>query len=167
MVDNTSFTFSLANLPSCGILRFLLLYGWKKTAVLGIILFIMEKESSSEKCILIIDDERPVREAVTDILEIEDIQVLTAANGSIGVEMYQKNIYRIGLVILDLSMPGMSGKETLAQLQAINPDVKVILSSGYSETDVSTLVNQQNHVGFLPKPYKIDNLLAKVAEFLI
>lgn len=126
----------------------------------------MEKESSSEKCILIIDDERPVREAVTDILEIEDIQVLTAANGIIGVEMYQKNMNRIGLVILDLSMPGMSGKETLTHLQAINPDVKVILSSGYSETDVSSLVNQQNHVGFLPKPYKIDNLLAKVAEFL-
>ena len=126
----------------------------------------MEKASNSQQHILIIDDERPVREAVTDILEIEDIVVLSAANGKDGLQIYTENLSKIELVILDLSMPGMSGEETLSQLQAINPNVKVLLSSGFSETDISALISKQHHVGFLAKPYKIDNLLAKVSEFL-
>ena len=126
----------------------------------------MEKAPNTQQHILIIDDERPVREAVTDILEIENIVVFSAANGKDGLRIYAENLSKIELIILDLSMPGMSGEETLNQLQAINPDVKVILSSGFSETDISSLISKQNHVGFLAKPYKIDNLLAKVSEFL-
>ncbi len=146
--------------------RHFLDYRWEKTAVLGIIHTIMDKEASPQASVLIIDDERPVREAISDILEIEGIAVIAADNGEMGVQLYRQNQAQIQLIILDLSMPNMSGEETLAQLQAINPNVNVILSSGYSESNVTALIAQKDHVKFLAKPYKIDHLLAKIAEFL-
>ena len=126
----------------------------------------MDDLKCSEGFILIIDDERPVRDAITDILEIEGIPVKTAANGKAGIQLYAQNPAEFKLVILDMSMPGLSGEATLGQLKAINPDVKVILSSGYSPNDISPLIAQQDQVGFLPKPYKIDTLLNKVMEFI-
>ena len=126
----------------------------------------MEEKDGTQAYILIIDDERPIREAVTDILGIEGIHVKTAANGQAGVQLYAQNQSEIKLVILDLSMPGLSGEDTLRQLKAINPNVKVILSSGYSKNDISPLISQQSQVSFLAKPYKIDTLLNKVMEYM-
>lgn len=126
----------------------------------------MDDLKCTDGFILIIDDERPVREAVSDILEIEGIPVKTAANGSAGVQLYAQNPAAYKLIILDLSMPGLSGEETLQQLKAINPHAKIILSSGYSKNDISPLLSKENQVGFLAKPYKIDTLLNKIMEFM-
>ena len=78
----------------------------------------MDDLKCTDGFILIIDDERPVREAVSDILEIEGIPVKTAANGSIGVQLYAQNPAAYKLIILDLSMPGLSGEETLQEVKA-------------------------------------------------
>lgn len=125
------------------------------------------KYKEGEGFILIIDDEHAVREAITDILQIEGIPVKTAANGKAGVQLYAQNPAAFKLVILDMSMPGLSGEDTFKQLKAINPDVKVILSSGYSQNDISPLIAQQEQVSFLAKPYKIDTLLNKIMEFSV
>ena len=68
---------------------------------------------TANKMILVIDDEEAVREAVTDILDLEGLLVITAANGESGVALYQSRQEEVALVILDLSMPGLSGQETL------------------------------------------------------
>lgn len=116
--------------------------------------------------ILVIDDEEAVREAVTDILDLEGWPVLAAESGEVGVELYRTHQAKIALVILDLSMPGLSGQETLVALQAVNPVVKVLLSSGYSEIEVSGRFAKLGVAGFLQKPYNAMRLINTVHQHL-
>lgn len=90
---------------------------------------------SSSKQLLVIDDEEAVREAVVDILEMIGVDVLEAANGQIGVDLYTAHRDKIGAVLLDMQMPIMNGEETFHALRAFDPNIKVIVSSGYSETE--------------------------------
>ena len=116
--------------------------------------------------VLVIDDEAAVREAVTDILEMEGIDVLTAANGDAGIALYQAQAGAIDLVVLDLSMPGKSGYETFAALQAIDPNVRILLSSGYSEADATRGFTSPPLVGFLQKPYRLDSFMQRLKKHL-
>ncbi len=122
---------------------------------------------STQGYILIIDDEPPILEAVRDILELDGLHALTAADGRTGIELYRKMRDNIHLVLLDLSMPEMSGEETLTQLQEIDPDVPVLLSSGYSETVAVHRIRSLGVLGFLQKPYDADKLLNAVHRYLL
>lgn len=115
--------------------------------------------------VLVIDDETAVRDAVADILALEDIKTITATDGAEGVARYREHQEDIRLVILDLSMPGLSGEETFAQLKKINPDARVLISSGYSQNEVSLRFANQEGLGFLQKPYKLAILIETVREF--
>ncbi len=110
--------------------------------------------------ILLIDDEEPVREAVTDFLEMEGVRLLAAPDGTTGLALYREHQAEIRLVLLDLSMPGMSGEETFRQLRALDPHVPIILSSGYDESEVSERFAGKALTGFLQKPYRMDDLAA-------
>ncbi len=116
--------------------------------------------------ILVIDDEEAVREAVTDILDLEDLPVLTAKSGEEGVALYAQYRDEVALVILDLSMPGLSGQQTLLRLQEINPTVQVLLSSGYSRQEVNGLSPNLGVAGFLQKPYNALRLIEIVKSHL-
>ena len=116
--------------------------------------------------ILVIDDEEPVREAVTDILDIEGLTVISAPDGWTGIDLYREHQTEIGLVILDLSMPGMSGEATLAQLRQINPQVRVLLSSGYSQTEVAARFAGRPSLSFMQKPFDLDQLVREVRQQL-
>ena len=116
-------------------------------------------------CVLVIDDEATVREAVTDILEMAHIEVLTAVDGASGIALYKEKQAEIRLVLLDLSMPGLSGEETLTHLQEIDPYIPVCLSSGYSEGDWTERFAGAKTVHFLQKPYDVGQLLATVRPF--
>ncbi|HFE66855.1 MAG TPA: response regulator [Chloroflexi bacterium] len=118
------------------------------------------------KLVLVIDDEEPVREAVSDILGMEGIDVLQAADGQAGIDVYQSHMAEIDLVLLDLSMPGLSGEDTLKELHQIDPQVRILLSSGYSESEVTYGLEQNGLVGFLQKPYRMDTLLKEVSRHL-
>jgi PAS domain S-box-containing protein len=100
--------------------------------------------AAPRRTILVIDDERPVREALADILELEGWTALTAANGREGVALFRRHQAEIALVLLDLLMPVMGGDETLAALRAIDPQVKVILSSGYDEAEAARCFASKN-----------------------
>ena len=116
--------------------------------------------------VLVIDDESPVREAVADILDFEKINVLSAANGFEGLKIYQERHNEIQLVLLDLSMPGMSGEETFRELRQFDAEVKVILSSGYTEAEVIDQFEQLGVVDFLKKPYDLAHLVAVINRHL-
>ncbi|NKQ36927.1 MAG: response regulator [Chloroflexi bacterium] len=118
------------------------------------------------KIVLVIDDEEPVREVVSDILGMEGVDVLQAADGQEGIGVYQSHMAEIDLVLLDLSMPGLSGEDTLKELHQIDPQVRVLLSSGYSESEVTYGLEQSGLVGFLQKPYRMDTLLEEVSRHL-
>lgn len=122
--------------------------------------------AATQPLVLVIDDESAIRESVTDILTIEGIQVITAANGADGIAYFRQHQDQIGLVLLDLKMPGMSGEETLHRLLQINAQVKVILSSGYNETEVSHLFQEGKILAFLQKPYRLALLIQQVRKAL-
>ena len=117
-------------------------------------------------CILVIDDEKSVREVVRDILEMNDHKVLVAQNGQIGLEVFKQHQAEIDVVLLDMQMPIMNGAETFQALRAFDPNVKVILSSGYNEIEATRRFVGQGLAAFLQKPYDLDALLNKVQAIL-
>ncbi len=119
-----------------------------------------------KQAILVIDDEEAVREAVSDILDLESLAVLKASDGEAGIELYAQQQDEIALVILDLTMPGLSGKETLRRLKEIDPGVQVLLSSGYTKEEVAGLVADVSGAGFLQKPYTALQLIETVNQLL-
>lgn len=118
-----------------------------------------EVETTVTGLVLLIDDERAVREAVIDILEMAGINVLTAENGDEGIALYKAQANDIDLVLLDLSMPGKSGRDTFIELQQFDPQVRIILSSGYSEGDATRGFTSPPMVGFLQKPYRLETFV--------
>ncbi|MCA9970932.1 MAG: PAS domain S-box protein [Anaerolineales bacterium] len=120
----------------------------------------------SHGLVLVIDDEAPVREAVGDILELVGIEVLAAPDGESGLALYQAHRAEVALVLLDLSMPGWNGEQTLQALRAVNPALRVILSSGYSESESVQRFIGKEVSGFLQKPYRAETLLQTVQAHL-
>ena len=107
--------------------------------------------------ILVVDDEELVRQLAQAILEDQGYQVVLATNGLEAVEAFTKESETITAVLLDLSMPGLSGEEVLRQLQNLRPSVPVVLSSGYDQDDVVTSIGA--HTAFLRKPYSPADLI--------
>ncbi|HWD00308.1 MAG TPA: PAS domain S-box protein [Candidatus Sulfopaludibacter sp.] len=116
--------------------------------------------------ILVVDDEQVVREIATKALSRHGYQVLSAHNGLEAIHLAKRHPGDIQLVVLDLSMPGMNGEEVLPELRKVRPGVKVLVSSGYSETETMALFEGQQVCGFIQKPYTSNRLLEKVKTSL-
>jgi two-component system cell cycle sensor histidine kinase/response regulator CckA len=116
--------------------------------------------------VLVIDDEAAVREVTCDMLAAAGIKAVAAGSGPEGVKRYGDDPAKIALVLLDMQMPGMSGEETLASLRALNPDVKVIVISGFGESEALRRFAGSSTHGFLQKPYDFEALSAAVGRAL-
>jgi len=103
--------------------------------------------------VLLIDDDETVRSVGRRMLEKMGVTVITADDGRHGVEVFKKNMQDVSCVLLDLTMPHMNGEEAYKELRRLKPDVKVILSSGYSETEIATRFAGMGLAGYLHKPY--------------
>jgi DNA-binding NtrC family response regulator len=103
---------------------------------------------------------------VTDILGMRDIEVLTAAGGKEGLAVYKVYQSKIALVLLDLSMPGWSGEETMREIRKVNPETRIILSSGYNEVEATRRFAGKGLTGFLQKPYSADKLIETIQAYL-
>ena len=112
--------------------------------------------------VLVVDDEEAVRMVAKTSLERFGYRVLLARNGIEAVEIFEKAHDQICVVLLDLTMPLMSGEETLRRLRAIRTDVPVLLSSGYNQIEVIKRFTGQPLAGFVGKPYSAAALVAKV-----
>ncbi len=118
-----------------------------------------------EQCrglVLVIDDEEIVRRTAQMTLERYGYTVLKAEAGLEGLDVFRRFTSEIGVVILDLTMPGLSGEETLVELTKIRADVKVILSSGYDEVETLRRFAGAEPAGFIQKPYTAAALASKV-----
>ena len=116
--------------------------------------------------VLVIDDEQVVRDMVKKALEHCGYTVLVADGGLAAIDILKRHPGNIDLAVLDLSMPGMSGEETLPELCKIRPNVKVFISSGYGEGEAMTKLSGQRVSGFLQKPYTLAALAEKVQRAL-
>ncbi len=116
--------------------------------------------------ILLVDDEDPVLEVGVMMLEKTGYTVLEAKGGREAVEIYEANKDKIDLVILDMIMPDMGGGEAYDKMKEINPNVKVLLSSGYSIEGEATEILDRGCDGFIQKPFNINKLSEKIREIL-
>jgi PAS domain S-box-containing protein len=108
--------------------------------------------------ILVVDDEPAVRKLAQVILEQRGYSVLAAADGQEGVELFRGNAAEIVAVLLDMTMPVMSGKEAFRLIREIRPDVPVIVSTGYSELVAIEQFGSGAAIGFVQKPYTVMKL---------
>jgi len=118
---------------------------------------------TGEGTVLLVDDEETVRSISKKLLSKLGLTVLTAEDGKQAVTLYEKHLAEIDLVLLDLTMPHMNGEEAYRAMRALDPDVKVVLASGYSESDIASRFAGKGLVGCLQKPYtlrKLRNLLS-------
>ncbi len=122
---------------------------------------------TGEAVILVVDDEVDVRSAFQQQLESLGYTVLLAADGIEALDVYEKRGAAIDLVLLDLIMPDMAGRETYQALKKLNPDVKVFLVSGYSNNDkaAATMIDE-GALGFIQKPLKRRQLSKAVSQAL-
>jgi CheY-like chemotaxis protein len=118
------------------------------------------------KTILIVDDEEVVLNVGRHGLERAGYNVLTASSGADAVEIFRERHEEIGLVILDMTMPRMSGEETFRALRDIQGDARIIVSSGYSRSDAALRFDAESIEDFLQKPYRTNELVAMVTKVI-
>ncbi len=116
--------------------------------------------------ILLVDDEDMIWDVISDMLEELGYEVLLAGNGQEAVEIYCANPGKIDLVLMDMIMPGMNAAQAFPLLKQFDPNVKVLLSSGYvSEEDAQELLHS-GAKGFLRKPYSLADLAQRIRQIL-
>ena len=113
--------------------------------------------------VLVIDDEKGVRSTVRMILTPLGFDVLEASDGRQGVSVFAANADAIAVVLLDMTMPELSGEEVFRELRRIRPSVPVILSSGYNEVEATRRFTAKGLAGFLQKPYSAVDLTRKLS----
>jgi len=116
--------------------------------------------------VLLADDEEMVRKVGVGMLESLGFRVLTARDGQEAVEIFAAHRDEIVCVLLDLTMPRLGGDAAFREIRRLDPDTKVVLSSGYNEETVAQGVVGEGLAGFLQKPYKLDSLAAMLRKAL-
>jgi DNA-binding response OmpR family regulator len=112
------------------------------------------------RTILVVEDERLMRRLLERILCTNETSVLLAADGQEAVDIYRDHKREINVVLLDLGLPKLSGWEVFKNLKQQNPDVCVIVASGYLDPDVKSRMYDAGVQHFIEKPYKLNELVA-------
>ncbi len=111
-----------------------------------------------QKKILVVEDEEIIQKVLVKLLDSMDIPCICAQNGQMALEIYNKDKDTIKGIILDLKMPVMDGKTAFYELKKVNPNIKVIISTGYGENEEAQELLNAGAVGILVKPYRKDDL---------
>jgi CheY-like chemotaxis protein len=120
----------------------------------------------ARELILIVDDEREITELAGEMLSDEGYRVILAKDGFEALRIYRQIGKQIGLIILDFFLPIMDGDAVFDELRSINPDVSVVLSSGFAEHSKLGPMLEAGLRGFIPKPYTCQKLLEQVCSIL-
>lgn len=116
--------------------------------------------------ILVAKDDTMVLELSQNILEGAGYSVLTAVDGEQALTVFKNNVHRIDLIMLDVVMPKMGGREVFDQLRLLYPEIKILFASGYSTSAIHTNFVLDEGLVFIQKPYQRRDLLRKVREIL-
>ncbi|HXV36228.1 MAG TPA: response regulator, partial [Myxococcota bacterium] len=115
--------------------------------------------------LLVVEDEPALRRMTAGMLVGAGFRVLTAADGREALALFRAHRHEVRAVLLDLTMPGVSGSEVLSALRALDPDVRVVICSGYSEVEVCSRLDAIPDAVLL-KPFRPRELLARLREVL-
>jgi DNA-binding NtrC family response regulator len=116
--------------------------------------------------VLLVDDEEPIREFGREMLAYYGYDALTADSGEGAIELFQRERHRIGAVILDLNMPGMGGFTCLRQLLNIDPETRVVITSGYSTSSDIRKTLEAGASRFVAKPFKFEDLIGNLKDII-
>lgn len=116
--------------------------------------------------ILIVDDQETVWDFLIEALQKLGYSVLLAENGLDAVEIYENNPGQIDLVLLDMVMPKQGGHSTFHKLKELDPNVKVLLSSGFVSLEEVDDLLKNGAAGFLPKPHRIRDMATEIRRIL-
>lgn len=119
-----------------------------------------------EGVVLVVDDEEAIRELAALTLEDAGFKVLQAGNGIEGVETFRQHHDEIVAVLLDMTMPRMNGEDAMKEMRRIDPETRIILSSGFNVQDTMDISVDQKLTDFIQKPYQSHKLIEKLAEML-
>jgi len=122
----------------------------------------VKNPKGNRELLLLIEDELEVAENAAELLAEEGYKVIQVHDGFEALKIYERIGKRIGLVILDFFLPIMDGDAVFDELKILNPDVDVVLSSGFAEENKISAMLAQGLRGFIPKPYSREKLLAQV-----
>ena len=118
-----------------------------------------ERAREGPQTILLVDDEQVLVDTVSDMLKHLGYLVLTAGDGDEAVRIYEEHKANVDLIILDMIMPHKGGPEAYEDLKRIQPDVKVLLTSGFEQQKaVAEDMCQEGAAGFVEKPYRLSDL---------
>lgn len=123
-------------------------------------------QSGGTETILLVDDDDLIRELGTRMLIMGGYHVITAKNGMDALDIYMEKQQDIALIVLDLLMPEMGGKRCLEELLKFDPDIKVLMASGYLDQNSDQVSLAKGAKGFIPKPFELSHLLEMVRNTL-
>jgi two-component system, cell cycle sensor histidine kinase and response regulator CckA len=125
-----------------------------------------EEIIEGEGTILLVDDEEMILSVAEEMIKALGYEAMVAKGGINAIDLYRHNKDKIGMIILDLIMPGMSGGEVFDQLKKIDPDVRILLASGYSIDGEASSIMDRGCNGFIQKPFNIQELSKKINEVI-
>ncbi len=126
----------------------------------------VDPDARSSATVLVVDDEPLVIGASMTVLESRGYRVMTARDGVDAVALYAQKHGEIDVVLLDMTMPRMGGEDAFREMRRINPDIRVVLTSGYNEQEATSHFAGKGLAGFLQKPWAASDLLAALAAAL-
>lgn len=117
------------------------------------------ESAGPRRSVFVIEDEESLRNAVCKILRKKNFSVLEAEDGTAGVKIFRARHADIGVILLDLTIPGLSGPEVLSELTRIRPDVKIIVTTAYSQNVAAASLGNERVWAFIRKPYQMPDLI--------
>ena len=116
--------------------------------------------------VLVVDDDESVRTVTADMLEVVGWNVISAADGAAAIQALADHREEVGVVLLDYMMPGMRSADVVTELKRLEPEIPIILTSGYAESEATATFPGKGLAGFLQKPYTITVLSEVVNKAL-
>jgi CheY-like chemotaxis protein len=117
--------------------------------------------------VLIVEDEGPLRQGVTKMLRDAGFEVFEVADGSSAIDLLRANGGNIDLILLDMTIPGAPSSEVVAEVGKVRPDIKVVLTSAYSQEMIAGAMNAPQIRGFIRKPFQLGDLVKKLKNTLV
>jgi CheY-like chemotaxis protein/anti-sigma regulatory factor (Ser/Thr protein kinase) len=127
---------------------------------------VMREVPAGTGTVLVVDDDELVRRSVASALRSLGYDTLEAEGGSQALDVYRERRRDLRAVVLDMVMPGMNGRATLAAMRAVNPEIPVLLMSGYTINEDIQAVLDDGASGFLSKPYSVEMLARSLADVI-
>jgi signal transduction histidine kinase/CheY-like chemotaxis protein len=116
--------------------------------------------------VLLIEDESTALSVLSKVLGNRAFKILTASDGETAVEIFKQHSEMVDVVLLDIGLPKMSGRDVLRRIKALKPSVKIVIASGYLESDLQPDLARDSIAAFIQKPYMIDNVIDVLREVI-